>query len=205
LSVRYSYYEKQLELLKMGCGPSIEEPAGGGEAVRADPNEGMKASAIDKEMDKARQAEELKVKLLLLGAGESGKSTIFKQMRILYGAPPKDDDLRMYGVVMRSNVITAMRKLCGLLRTLELEDTLGAEPATDIGKTPKECYDVIVANLIDYTADPEQLPPPENFDQDWVGESARAGFAANSDAKIFMQLIKEIKCLWEVRIWFFIG
>ncbi|ACI65128.1 predicted protein [Phaeodactylum tricornutum CCAP 1055/1] len=76
-----------------------------------DPQEAAKNQAIDKELERAKQQEDLKVKLLLLGAGESGKSTIFKQMRILHGAPRTEDDLRMYGVVVRSNIVTAMRKL----------------------------------------------------------------------------------------------
>ena len=47
---------------------------------------------IEKMMNKQLELESSKVKLLLLGAGESGKSTIFKQMRVLFGAPLTEDE-----------------------------------------------------------------------------------------------------------------
>jgi len=194
----------------MGCGASApEQSSGGGAASESavqrrpaadDPTEIAKSSGIDRELDRARQQEELKVKLLLLGAGESGKSTIFKQMRILYGSQRSDDDLRMYGVVIRSNVITAVRKLCGLLRSLELEGQLSEEPAPELGGiTPKAAYDVLVAHLIDNTGNPDDLDVPNGDSYDWVGSVARAGLGANNDAKQFLQLAKVIKILWEVR------
>jgi G-protein alpha subunit len=196
----------------MGCGASQPEaPSGGGgggaasesavqrRPVQDDPAEMAKSSGIDRELDRARQQEELKVKLLLLGAGESGKSTIFKQMRILYGSQRSDDDLRMYGVVIRSNVITAMRKLCGLLRSLEMEGQLAEDPAPEEGgMTPKGAYELIVAHLIDNTGNPDDLETPNGDSKDWVGNVARAGLGANNDAKQFLQLWKPIKILWDV-------
>jgi hypothetical protein len=194
----------------MGCGSSAPETSGGRSPYESpppskkvdNPQEMAKSSGIDRELDRARQQEELKVKLLLLGAGESGKSTIFKQMRILHGSPRTDDDQKMYGVIVRSNVITAMRKICAHLRSLGLEDKLAKDPAPESRDgsppmTPKEAYDLVVAYVVDCTGDPAELPkPPAN---DWCGNSGRAGLSANNDAKLFLALWKPIKIVWEVR------
>lgn len=177
----------------MGCGSSSEV---GATPAALDPAIAGKSNKIDAELDKKRQEEELKIKLLLLGAGESGKSTIFKQMRIIYGSPRTDENLRMYGVVIRSNLITVSRKLCQLIRMLELEEELEDEEAADGAEdtmTPFDAFESLCAHLVDGTAPP---PEPVDLTDDWVGHCATAGLGPNNDAQMFLQIWKTIKVMW---------
>ena len=67
---------------------------------------------IERENEEAFKREQEKIKLLLLGAGESGKSTIFKQMKVLYGAELTEDERRTITPVVYSNTVVAMKTLC---------------------------------------------------------------------------------------------
>eukprot|EP00823_Brevimastigomonas_motovehiculus_P005824 TRINITY_DN4448_c0_g1_i1.p1 TRINITY_DN4448_c0_g1~~TRINITY_DN4448_c0_g1_i1.p1 ORF type:complete len:359 (-),score=62.48 TRINITY_DN4448_c0_g1_i1:358-1434(-) len=51
-------------------------------------------------------------KLLLLGAGESGKSTLFKQMFLIYGSGFEQGERKRYIPVVYANVLQCMRTLC---------------------------------------------------------------------------------------------
>ena len=153
---------------------------------------------INQQQELDKQTESEKIKLLLLGTGESGKSTIFKQMRIIYGAEKTDDDLKMYGVIVRSNTVVAVRKLCSLLRKLGFESRLDEESAaaiySDDELTLRDAYDQIIAYLVDNTKTIEGSVP----ENDWVGHSSRAGIAANNDANQFFFHIEAFKVFWKV-------
>jgi len=75
------------------------------------------------------------VKMFLMGAGESGKSTIFKQMRVLYGSKFDEEELRMYGLIVRANITVAIRRICRTVKILKIEDDLEGSSATDIDES----------------------------------------------------------------------
>jgi len=187
--------------------PSSGGGGGGAEPASATAAKTAKSRDIDQYLENQQHQEEGKIKMLLLGAGESGKSTIFKQMRLLYGTERSDDDLRMYGVVARSNIVVAVRKLCSHLRNLGLEEELDrewreTEELEDGDHSSMNCrqaYDELMAYLVDNTATPSAQDPSngEEGKKDWVGQSPRAGLAANNDAKQFLAHHESIRILWQ--------
>uniref|UniRef100_A0A6A7GCG1 G protein, Alpha subunit family member n=1 Tax=Hirondellea gigas TaxID=1518452 RepID=A0A6A7GCG1_9CRUS len=66
---------------------------------------------IEKENQRNQDREELVKKLLLLGAGESGKSTLFKQMITLYGSGYSLEDRQGYINIVYNNTISAIKIL----------------------------------------------------------------------------------------------
>ncbi|KAF3940484.1 hypothetical protein ABW19_dt0206171 [Dactylella cylindrospora] len=80
----------------------------GGDA-QEDSAERLRSKEIEKviKQDEKRMAKE--VKLLLLGAGESGKSTILKQMRLIHTAGFSKADRDQYRVIIFTNIAGSMK------------------------------------------------------------------------------------------------
>ncbi|KAB7498654.1 hypothetical protein Anas_00534 [Armadillidium nasatum] len=81
------------------------------------------------------------VKLLLLGAGESGKSTFLKQMRIIHGFRFDQEELNEYKLIIYRNIVLGMK--FSISMPLETEDFLEYSPSVkELWKDPgiKEAY-----------------------------------------------------------------
>lgn len=71
-----------------------------------------RSKLIDRQLARDKLVFRRTVKVLLLGSGESGKSTFLKQMRIINGKDFDDGELRQYRLVVYGNVVKGM-KVCG--------------------------------------------------------------------------------------------
>ena len=59
--------------------------------------------------------------MLLLGAGESGKSTIFKQMKIINKDGYSETERKTFVGIVHSNTISSMKTLMEAFEKLEME------------------------------------------------------------------------------------
>ncbi|GAA5966414.1 hypothetical protein JCM21900_006177 [Sporobolomyces salmonicolor] len=80
----------------MGCGASKDEDS-------------ARSNSIDAELSKARKEAANTLKCLLLGPGESGKSTVVKQMRLAYAEPYSMEERSNYKEVVFTNLLQSMQ------------------------------------------------------------------------------------------------
>jgi len=80
-----------------------------------------RSQKIDIKLHDSMREEKKKIKLLLLGAGDSGKSTIFKQLQLMHGAPRSEEDLDMFATVVKINITALVMRLLPLVDSLDLE------------------------------------------------------------------------------------
>ena len=85
---------------RLGCGGCVNASASPEE------RENLRVSQnIDRQLKADQRKMQRQVKLLLLGAGESGKSTFLKQMKIIHGVVFEEDQITEYRQIIYSNMI----------------------------------------------------------------------------------------------------
>ena len=93
----------------MGCGASRADRKLAAEINRM----------IDDELEQDREKAKKEIKLLLLGAGESGKSTIVKQMRIIHGNGYSREECLQYRAIVYSNTLESLFSILFAMNELE--------------------------------------------------------------------------------------
>jgi len=93
----------------------------------ADESEQKKRSQmIDKKLEEDSRRLRRECKILLLGSGESGKSTIVKQMKIIHQNGYTVDELALYRLTIYKNLIDCAKALIGAMRQFGIEPTTPA-------------------------------------------------------------------------------
>ncbi|GAA5871252.1 hypothetical protein JCM16303_000695 [Sporobolomyces ruberrimus] len=142
----------------MGCGGSTP----------VDEEAEKRNAAIEKSLaeDKAKMRKE--VKLLFLGAGESGKSTVMKQFQLQYGRPYNEQQRREYRDVIYDNSLRSMQVIIDAL-----SDILDLEIPPHLNES--------VEYIMSFGEDPELAAPDGEMDpklakalsQVWAFEGAK--------------------------------
>ncbi|EGX50545.1 guanine nucleotide-binding protein subunit alpha [Orbilia oligospora] len=93
----------------MGCSMSTEEKEGK-----------QRNEEINAQLQKDKMLARNEIKMLLLGAGESGKSTILKQMKLIHEGGYSRDEKESFKEIIFSNTVQSMRVILEAMETLEL-------------------------------------------------------------------------------------
>ncbi|BGP36808.1 Guanine nucleotide-binding protein alpha-2 subunit [Rhodotorula kratochvilovae] len=104
----------------MGCGSSSLKGDGGGGA-REHGSEKARSGAIDRQLEDDAKKLRRECKILLLGSGESGKSTIVKQMKLIYQHGYTRDEMLLFRLTIHKNVLDSAQALVRAMRRFKLE------------------------------------------------------------------------------------
>jgi len=107
-------------------------------------------SDVDRQLEESRLKGLCHFKVLLLGAGECGKSTVLKQIKLVHRIEFTDEEMKNFGINLRRNTVQSMQTLLEAIATVPnppvLNDTL--KPLADL------------VSAFDFQDDNCSIPPP---------------------------------------------
>lgn len=79
------------------------------------------SAAIDRQIEDDARRLKKECKILLLGSGESGKTTIVKQMKIIHQTGYSKEERLMFRTTIFKNVLDGAKAICEALEKLDID------------------------------------------------------------------------------------
>lgn len=159
----------------------------------ASDDEMAKSKALSKQMAEDKKRQQNVIKLLLLGTGESGKSTLFKQMLAIHGKPFNVSDRQEFLRVIQNNAIMNMKAIIAQAPYIKNhESNRKTRPIPEI--QCKDSYDFI-GQVPDDTKDETAGYHIERLWKDPAIQDLfdmRASYQLGDSAAYFFQKVKDI-------------
>ncbi|GJJ09380.1 hypothetical protein Clacol_003602 [Clathrus columnatus] len=93
---------------------------GGCMSTVGDPEQIKRNKEVEKELKETKVKIDHQVKVLLLGSGDSGKSTILKQMRLIHKVPFTGQEVEFYRQLVFNNITQGLRTVLEAMEDFEL-------------------------------------------------------------------------------------
>ncbi|KAI1290870.1 Guanine nucleotide-binding protein G(i) subunit alpha [Halotydeus destructor] len=158
-------------------------------ALSHDRDAELRSKEIDKQLRVDQQKLAKEVKLLLLGAGESGKSTIVKQMRIIHEQGYTKEECLQFKPVVHSN---AVQSLLAIIRAM---GQLGIDFAEPTRMNDAKSFLADLANNSDLPITPERSATMKKL---WLDTGVQScfmrarEFQLNDSAEYYLQALDRI-------------
>nr|CAA76186.1 G protein alpha subunit [Spinacia oleracea] len=144
--------------------------------------ENAQATGIERRIERETIAEKHIQKLLLLGAGESGKSTIFKQIKLLFQMGFDDAELNSYTPVIHANVYQTIKLLIDGSKELAQNETDSSKYS--LSPDNKEIGDKLseIGGRLDYPQLTKELS--EEIEKIWNDPAIQETHARSSELQL---------------------
>jgi len=134
--------------------------------------EDKKSAEINKQIQMDKKRLDNEVKLLLLGAGESGKSTIAKQMKIIHKSGFNNEERINYKSIVYNNLVSAMRSLIKGTRDLGIKIS------------NSQACDRVMANYEEYFSGPLTAEMVDDIKALWKDPGIQEAFSRQSEFQL---------------------
>ncbi|KAG5183736.1 G-protein alpha subunit-domain-containing protein [Tribonema minus] len=153
---------------------------------------------VEKQLQEAQDKEQYQFKILLLGAGESGKSTVVKQVKLIYKGVVTAKEKEEYTHAIRRNVIDSMQTMLDAMDSFDiaLARPGSAEAAQRVRAVDAEATleESLARDVTALWADEGMRATYDRRDEFWLLDASV--YVADAEATLEEFLARDVTALW---------